>query len=39
VREPNRYDKIFRENIEAVTMVLVEKVLGIQARESPMGCR
>jgi hypothetical protein len=34
MKESNRYDKIFKENIEAVTMVLVEKVLGIQVRDS-----
>jgi hypothetical protein len=34
MKESNRYDKIFKENIEAVTMVLVEKVLDIQVRTS-----
>jgi hypothetical protein len=34
MKESKRYDKIFKENIEAVTMVLVEKVLGIEVRES-----
>jgi hypothetical protein len=34
MKESNLYDKIFKENIEAVTMVLVEKVLGIQMRDS-----
>ncbi len=29
-REANWYDKIFKENIEAVTMALIEKVLHIQ---------
>jgi hypothetical protein len=28
-QEANRYDKIFKENLEAVTLALVEKVLGI----------
>ncbi len=28
--QANQYDKIFKENIEAVTMALIEKVLGIQ---------
>jgi len=29
MKESNQYDKIFKENIEAVTLALVEKVLGI----------
>jgi len=28
-QEANRYDKIFKENLESVTLALVEKVLGI----------
>ncbi|MCU0355797.1 MAG: hypothetical protein MUD08_19000 [Cytophagales bacterium] len=28
--EANRYDKIFKENLEAVTMTLIEKVLNIE---------
>jgi hypothetical protein len=34
MKESNRYDKIFKENIDAITMVLVEKVLGILVRDS-----
>jgi len=33
-KEANWYDKIFKENIEAVTPALVEKVLGIQVAYS-----
>jgi hypothetical protein len=32
--EANRYDKIFKENIEAVTPALVEKVLRIQVAKA-----
>ena len=28
-RQTNQYDKIFRENVEAVLPVIIEKVLGI----------
>jgi len=28
-QEANRYDKIFKENLDSVTLGLVEKVLGI----------
>ncbi len=30
-RQTNQYDKIFRENLEAVLPILIEKVLGIKA--------
>ncbi len=33
-RESNWYDKIFKENLEAVTMALVEKVLHIQVAQA-----
>ena len=32
-RQVNQYDKIFKENIEAVIPSLIEKVLGITAVE------
>ncbi len=31
--EANWYDKIFQENLEAVTMAIIEKVLGIQVAQ------
>ncbi len=33
-RQTNQYDKIFRENVEAVLPLLIEKVLGIVAVQS-----
>ncbi len=32
--EANWYDKIFQENLEAVTMALIEKVLGIAVAQA-----